>query len=418
MELFDHVSLQIEKTDKFKDIGISIRFMAPLSKETASLRSLLAIMICDRCDAYPSKKAMSDIQDCLYGLSLHAQTIGYGKAQVLEIRIKVIDPRYVKETDLLSSVFAYLHEVLFHPLFSEDAFAEAKEVLKAKLQRLRDDPAQYAIAQGLKLAGEGTPLAVSSLGDLEQLAQITLADVKAMHQKLLYEDRIDMIICGQVEEKEIIALIKEQLPFPARKNDPQSHYLFTKDSEPLLLKEKRKVKQCNILMIWQTNMDICDPDYYALRVANAMFGQYPTSLLFREVREKHSLCYTVFANLISFDGVLTVTTGVESEHTEEAIALIKQQFERIVNGDYPPELLDVSKTMIINSLKASKDAMPSVIAQLYQNQVLKQELSIDERMERIRKVSDEDVQRVFQNCAHRLSFVVCQEDDEHEASHE
>ena len=39
MELFDNVSLQLEKNDKFKDIGISIRFMAPASSETATLSS-------------------------------------------------------------------------------------------------------------------------------------------------------------------------------------------------------------------------------------------------------------------------------------------------------------------------------------------------------------------------------------------
>ena len=50
MELVKNVSLQLDKNDKFKDIGISIRFMAPLRKEIASLRSLLAIMICDRCE--------------------------------------------------------------------------------------------------------------------------------------------------------------------------------------------------------------------------------------------------------------------------------------------------------------------------------------------------------------------------------
>ncbi len=105
MEITKGVSLQIQQTDKFKDIGISIRFMAPLCKQTAALRSMLAIMMIDRCTAYPSKKEMSDIQDQLYGLSLGAQTVGYGKSQVLEFRCKLIDPHYVKEQDLFEANF-------------------------------------------------------------------------------------------------------------------------------------------------------------------------------------------------------------------------------------------------------------------------------------------------------------------------
>lgn len=410
MELLKHGFLQLEKNEKFKDIGISIRFMAPLSKETASLRSLLAIMICDRCEKYPTKKQMSDIQDCLYGTLISAQTVGYGQAQVLEIRTKVIDPTYVKDKDLLESVFAYLHEVLFHPLLTESAFQEAKAVLRAKLMRLRDDPAQYVIAQGLKLAGEGSPLAISSLGDLAMLDNLTLDDVKRIHRQLLYEDRIDMIICGPIDKEQITKLIQKQLPFKDRSVNPKSHYIFQNEHQSSCQKELRAVNQSNIFMMWQTNTGVCDPDYYALRVANAMFGQYPTSLLFREVREKHSLCYNISANLISFDGAMIVTTGVERENIEKAIELIQKQFECIASGNFKEDLLEVSKTMIINSLKASKDSMSSIIAQLYQNQVLDQNLSIDERISRIQSITGEDVKRVFQKCRHCMNFVVSQEE--------
>ena len=38
--------------------------------------------------------------------------------------------------------------------------------------------AQYAISQGLKLAGEGDYLGISALGDVETLMQLTLDDIK------------------------------------------------------------------------------------------------------------------------------------------------------------------------------------------------------------------------------------------------
>ena len=110
MEATSGVFLHIHNTAKFKDVGISLRFMAPLTREDASVRSLLAMMMTDRCEAYPSKKAMSDQQDFLYGATLSAQTVGYGKAQVLDIRMRMIDPRYVLEEDLMPNAFAFLHQ--------------------------------------------------------------------------------------------------------------------------------------------------------------------------------------------------------------------------------------------------------------------------------------------------------------------
>ena len=162
-------------------------------------------------------------------------------------------------------------------------------------------------------------------------------------------------------------------------------------------------------MLWETNTSICDKDYYALRLANAMLGQYPTSLLFQEVREKRSLCYSIYSSLISFDGALGVTTGVEQANIEEAIRLIQEQFQCIADGRFANDLLNISRTMTINSLRASKDAMNSLIAEAYQNNILNQSLNVDERIALFEQVTREDIQRVFAQCRHLLSFVVCGE---------
>lgn len=407
MELTNGVYAHIQETDKFKDVGISLRFMAPLDQEKAALRSLLAIMICDRCEAYPSKKAMSDAQDLLYGATLAAQTVGYGQAQVLEIRTKVIDPRYVEGSRLMNDVFDFLNNVLFHPLLNEDTLQESKAVLISKMQRMKDDPSQYVISKGLKLGGEGTALATSSLGELEQVEKITLEDVKKAHQELLQSNRIDLLICGAVQEVEILKCIKQHLSFQPRDVNVSTHYCFQKKATQEIIKEQRDITQCSIFMLWQTHTDICDSDYYALRLANAMFGQYPTSLLFQEVRERHSLCYSIYANLISFDGAMGVTTGVEKEHIDQAISLILEQFNDIRAGRFDDHLLEVSKTMMINSLKATKDTMNALMAQCYQNAVLKQKMSIDDRIQAIQQVTRDDVQAAFQKCEYQMSFVLC-----------
>ena len=48
-------------------------------------------------------------------------------------------------------------------------------------------------------------------------------------------------------------------------------------------------------------------------VMNSLLGQSPTSLLFEEVREKHSLCYSISSYLIQFDGALIITLGTNKE---------------------------------------------------------------------------------------------------------
>lgn len=67
MQITNGVQLHFMKTEKFKDIGISIRFRSELEPKLAASRSLLALMLCDRCKTYDTKKKMSDYLDLLYG---------------------------------------------------------------------------------------------------------------------------------------------------------------------------------------------------------------------------------------------------------------------------------------------------------------------------------------------------------------
>lgn len=419
MEIKKGVYLHMMQSDKFKDIGISIRFLTGLDQRTATLRSLLALMLIDRCEKYPSKKAMSDKQDTLYGLSLRAQTVGYGKAQVLELRCKVLDPIYIEQDEtLLHDVICYLQEVVCHPFLTQEAFQEARSILQAKMLRMQDDPAQYVINEGLKRAGKGTPLAVSSLGDLDILDTLTLDDLIQVHKKLVAEDRIDFVICGNFDQQDMQTLITTYMPLAKRTDTYETHYVNSL-KEPAKTEEiTRDIQQSSIFMLWQTNTDICDEEYYALRCACAMLGQYPSSLLFQEVREKHSLCYSIYANLISFDGALGVSTGVEKKDIEQAVALIKVQFERLCTGDFDDALLQVTKVMILNSLAATKDAMNSLMAHAYQNAVLKQEISIDERMKRMQAVTKDQVMAVLQKCQLCLTFILSGKEDENETNQE
>lgn len=411
MKITEGVHLQIIPTSKFKDISISIRFMADLHEEHATIRSLLALMLCDRCKRFDTKQKMSIHQDELYGVSLHAQTLGYGASQVLDIRSKMIHPSYVKESSLFEDVFRFLHEIIFSPLLNEAVFQESKKMLQAKIERIEDEPAQYVVRKGFQVAGEGTPLAISSLGELEVLKKVTLEDVHRLYQKMLDEDQIHILVCGDVNEKTLQQLCEQYLSFNAREKKEGFVYCVSNDKEDIYKEEYRNVEQSNIIMFWFTNTNIQDKDYYALRVANAMFGQYPSSYLFQEVREKNSLCYSISSNLTAFDGTLSVTTGVENAQIHHAIDLIKKQFQRICSGDFDEQLIEISKTMIVNSLLATKDSMASLIALSYQNAILSKQQTVEDIIERIQEVSREEIIAAMKKCELKTTFVLRKEEE-------
>ncbi|MEG0329566.1 MAG: pitrilysin family protein [Longicatena sp.] len=409
MQLQKGIQLHFIKTTKFKDIGISIRFRNTLSERNAAPRSLLALMLCDRSFTYDTKEKMNAVLDRMYGATLNAQTAGYGKAQVLEIKTKIVNPSYINyEIDLLKESFIFLHEILFAPLLSEEVFQESKAILLAKIERNEDDPSQFAISEGLKFAGVNTPLAISSLGEKKRVKEITLNDIKKAYQSLLQEDLIDIIICGDVDEEITKENVLKQLVFTPRESNIASYYRVENNLHEEEHFAYKKISQSSIMMTWFTNTSVKDEAYYALRVANAMLGQYSTSLLFQEVREKNSLCYSIFSNLISYDGALGVTTGVEKANIAKSVALIKEQFKKIVDNDFSDELFNVSKEMIVNSLKASNDNMNSLFALQYQNILLQNTYTTNDVIALVESVKREQVVQALSLCELKMTYVLSQ----------
>ena len=54
------VCLHIENTNKFKDVTVSIRFLTNLTKESATIRSLLGNLLVDRTEKYDTKQKMQN----------------------------------------------------------------------------------------------------------------------------------------------------------------------------------------------------------------------------------------------------------------------------------------------------------------------------------------------------------------------
>ena len=73
--------------------------------------------------------------------------------------------------------------------------------------------------------------------------------------------------------------------------------------------------------------------------------------------------------------------------------------------------------MIINSLKASKDSMNSLIALQYQNVLLDREWDTEDIIEKITQVERADILRAMKACELKMTFILTKEDAD-ENNHE
>ncbi len=406
IQLNHGVCLHIENTNKFKDVTVSVRFLTPFTKECPTLRSLLGMMLVDRTGTYDTKLKLQKQLDYLYGANLYYKVTGYGKGHVLEIKSQVLNERYTKQS-LLKEQFELLYEVLENPLLNETTFQEAKRILKEKFERLLDTPSSYASKKLLEEGAKGDTLSIHAAGDLDVIEKVTLEDVKNEYTGLLHKNQIDIFVIGDVNEEEVIALCNEYFHFTS--NQEFDSFYKIQLQEYAMSSEKKDIQQSILSVLYRTGITIQDEDYWTLRVLNGMFGAFPTSYLFQEVREKRSLCYSIYSSIIAYDGALVVQTGIDVDKVDLVLSLIQEQLQHLQKHEFTDELVVTTKEMLKNGLLTIEDSVSSLIGLGYQNRLLHNNQSLTDFIAGIDQVSSDDLIRVANQLQLQYTFVLEQE---------
>ena len=413
-ELTNGVRLNCIKTNKFKDICMSINFISNNDQMSATQRTLLSMMLVDRSNLYNTKQKMNQICDHLFGCTLGSRVVAYGKGHCIEIRSKIINPVYIHENhNILNDWINFIHEIVSNPCLEENVFDENKTILESRIKRKDDDAQSYAISKVFEYVGENEPLSIHVKGTIDCLNKCNLNDIKNEYHNMINNNQIEIVLCGDFDENQMIKMISSKLNFSERNLDLELNYLIQSKEKDIKIEEKDQ-PQTNIAMMFSTNTDIFDSKYPALKVANAMFGQLPSSFLFRVVREEHSLCYSISSHLISYDGGCLVTTGIEKENVDKTIKLILEQLDKCKQGEFDDELLDTTKIMLVNALKNSLDEMSSIIGYAFTNSLLKRNYPIEKNIEDVMNVTKEDCIEIFNRIQYLGTYVCQSKEDNYE----
>lgn len=378
-------------TDKFKDLILSVRFSYPNTEPYVTLSNLLTYIITDRSEKYPTKQDMSLKMDELFGLSLNAKTSSLGYAHTLEIRIKTLNERYTDFPHLKPST-EFLFSSIKYPLFNETTFNEAKTNLESTLKRIQDKPSYFGLLKACEGIGKDTPLQTFSQGNLDVLKGIQLDDLVDFHKKIINEIKPDILIMGDIDSKsrkDIYSI----LDFKGSSINQKTCYTF-EVKHHFRSTIQKNVDQSTLTQLYTTNVEYSDSNYFALRILTIMLGQLPNSLLFQEVREKRSLCYSISAGSFNFDGIMTIQTGIEYSKKELVETLIEEQIIKLKKGQFSLKLLQIAKKMFVNGLESMEDDQNAYLGFLFQRSITGHDINLKESILKIKNVSKEDIVKV------------------------
>lgn len=389
-------------SNKFSDVSVAIRTQLPLERSTITAYNILVYMLKTKTELFKTKQALISNLNEAYGMKLACGLSSYGADLILTTRIQYIRSDWIEEEDYIHKVKEITDQVLFHSVLDEASFEEAKYLYRNKLTRILDDPDGLAIYTCLTTLNTNHEISIPIQGSLDDLDQLTLQDIQNVYSAYLKADK-HILVCGCLDEA--MKTYLERMDSSSKLNSTRSLLPILDYQEEII---EKNISQSSIALVYATSTDILSEDYYKMFVMNSLLGQSPTSLLFEEVREKHSLCYSISSYLIQFDGALIITLGTNKENIEKAIDLINQQIQRIIDLDFDPELLNTAKKDCIDSLIVAQDYPFSQIDQRFMDVLLSRDTDRDKKIKNIQKVSLEDVSAAAKKLK-KISSVIVKE---------
>ncbi|OZU90260.1 peptidase M16 [Virgibacillus indicus] len=392
------LNIHFIQSNKFKTINIAVKLKAPLKRETITKRALLPYILRQGTKSYPSRKELQLKLDELYGAVLSVDGGKKGENHVITLRMELANEKFIpEESSIINEALELFSEFLFQPnadgkAFEKDTFNRERETLRQKMNAIMDDKMSYANMRLIDEMCEGEPYQLHVHGYEEDLSSITPEGLYDYYKEMLAADQLDIYVLGDFDENTIGEKIVSSMNRGEKKDTVQQLKPVEKQTDkPKEIIEKQNIQQAKLHIGYRTNTTYRDQDYFALQVFNGLFGGFPSSKLFINVREKNSLAYYAASRIESQKGLLFVLSGIAPADFEKAKDIIKLQLSAMKDGDFTDKELEETKELIISQLLETIDHSYGLIELLYQQVLAGKELPPEQLIENIRRVTKDDV---------------------------
>jgi predicted Zn-dependent peptidase len=393
-------NLHIIPSKKFKTNVLLLRFLAPLNRNSVTKRALLPFVMQKGTKYLPTEREIRTKLDYLFGAQLNIDAAKKGENHVITFYISYINDKFLPDNESIAKeVLDIVKQVLLEPntannSFMPDVVEREKQTLKQKIQSIKDQKMNYANTRLIDEMCKGEPYETHVHGYIEDFEKIDGRNLYEEYERMIMEDQLDIYLLGDVQVKEAKEQIFKMFTFERnQRNQPYiSDYRGKMDKVKEVIEEDQ-IQQGKLHIGFRTNTTFKDEDYSVLQVFNGLFGGFPISKLFRNVREKHSLAYYASSRIESHKGLLLVFSGIAPENYQKAKDIILEQLDEMKKGNFTESQVEETKRLTIHQLKETLDHPVGAIELMYHQVLANIQMNPHQMFENIQKVSKEDVVR-------------------------
>jgi predicted Zn-dependent peptidase len=217
-------------------------------------------------------------------------------------------------------------DIVLNPIFDPREIEVERGVILQEIGQAADTPDDIIFDWLQEVSYPGQALGRTILGPAERVRAFGRADFDRFVASHYGPGQLILSAAGAVDHDEIVRLAEKifgHLP-PSSQLMPEPG-LFSGGERH----EVKALEQAHFTLALEAPGYRSD-DFYTAQIYASALGGGMSSRLFQEIREKRGLCYTIYAQVGSYDdtGMLTIYAGTSGEELPELVGLTLDELKR------------------------------------------------------------------------------------------
>jgi predicted Zn-dependent peptidase len=367
-----------EQIPGVQSVAMSLLTPAGVVAEPAGqqgMASMLAEMIC-RGAGDLDAKAHSDALD---DLGVHCGTSA--ESTHLSVGATMIGSK-------LAAALPLLTDMIVRPMLADDAVEPSRDLALQALDALEDEP-QQKVFMALRQHHFAEPFDRSPLGQREDLERITPEQIRDYWRSAMVPDRAILGFAGNFDWQQL----KDQVDQLLGDWQGVSNEHLPQASPPRQYHhEESDTVQVHIGLAYDA---VPEPDANSIlqRVAAAVLSGGMSGRLFTQVRERHGLCYSVFASYAAGKhlGAMLGYAGTTAPRAQQTLDILVTELHRLSQGvtadEFERTTVGMKSSLVMQGESTSARASAIVIDQY----IYAQPRTLDERIDQVNAVTLEQL---------------------------
>ena len=241
--------------------------------------------------------------------------------------------------------FWLLYESINKPLFNSEDITKVKKQIQASIKIDKSVVSTQASEKFNEIFFKDSLFSRNLKGTNKSLKKISRNDIFKIHKESFTKNNLTIGIAGNIDSenaKKYIDYVFGELPSSKAKRETPPFNNLEKGKEFFEMETPQAT-----IVFGQRGLGRKNKDYFAARVLNYVLGGGGfQSRLYKEVREKNGLVYSIYSYLMPYesDGVIIGGFQTRNKNVDETILKVKQEWQKIKNQGISANELKEAKT--------------------------------------------------------------------------